>query len=251
MKVQVLSDLHLEFHPDAGKSYVDELDPEGIDVLVLAGDICTSRTMLPSMGAICKRYSESRVIWVHGNHEFYGSDRRTILNLTSQCMKENENLICLDNDIVEIDGQRFIGAPMWFKHDESDFKLEACMMDFRVIKGGFRHWVQKQNKITIKFFEENVQPSDIVITHHMPSNRSTAPRFVGSELNQFFVCCNEGLITNKGPKIWIHGHTHDSCDYVIEHTGNTKETTHVVCNPRGYWPHDLNPDFDKDLVLEV
>jgi hypothetical protein len=44
--------------------------------------------------------------------------------------------------------------------------------------------------------------------------------------------------------VWIHGHTHDSCDYV-------EEGTRVVCNPRGYGPFELNAAFDPILTIEV
>lgn len=31
----------------------------------------------------------------------------------------------------------------------------------------------------------------------------------------------------------------------------TQAGARVVCNPRGYWPDDLNPAFDPGLVVEV
>ena len=37
MKIQVMSDLHLEMHADGGAEFIRELDPTGVDVLVLAG----------------------------------------------------------------------------------------------------------------------------------------------------------------------------------------------------------------------
>jgi hypothetical protein len=55
-------------------------------------------------------------------------------------------------------------------------------------------------------------------------------------------------------QLWIHGHTHDSTDYVIQ-TGQT--TTRVVCNPRGY-PLSAagvlvfeNPGFKPGLIVEI
>jgi hypothetical protein len=44
--------------------------------------------------------------------------------------------------------------------------------------------------------------------------------------------------------VWIHGHTHDSLDYM-------QSGTRVVCNPRGYVPMEINPRFDPELVVEV
>ena len=43
MKLQIMSDLHLEMHADRGAEFIRELDPTGVDVLVLAGDITMAR----------------------------------------------------------------------------------------------------------------------------------------------------------------------------------------------------------------
>ncbi|MFZ1641033.1 MAG: hypothetical protein WAV07_06250 [Candidatus Contendobacter sp.] len=48
-----------------------------------------------------------------------------------------------------------------------------------------------------------------------------------------------------GPaRLWIHGHTHDTFDYLVA-------DTQVLCNPRGYAPFELNPAFNPALVIEV
>lgn len=43
MKLQTMSDLHLEMHAEGGAELIRELDPTGVDLLVLAGDITTAR----------------------------------------------------------------------------------------------------------------------------------------------------------------------------------------------------------------
>jgi len=44
--------------------------------------------------------------------------------------------------------------------------------------------------------------------------------------------------------LWVHGHMHESFDYEIY-------GTRVVCNPRGYEPEALNPDFRPDWIMEL
>ena len=46
-------------------------------------------------------------------------------------------------------------------------------------------------------------------------------------------------------RLWIHGHTHDSFDYVVN-------GTRVLCNPRGYAKNGANenPLFDANLIAE-
>ena len=72
MRVQLLSDLHLEFHRDGGKAFLKSLDPSGVDVLVLAGDVdVAAGGLLQSLTSICRLYRDSSVVYVAGNHEFY------------------------------------------------------------------------------------------------------------------------------------------------------------------------------------
>ena len=40
MKILVVSDLHLEFHEDGGREFLQTLDPRDAEVLVVAGDLC-------------------------------------------------------------------------------------------------------------------------------------------------------------------------------------------------------------------
>ena len=48
---------------------------------------------------------------------------------------------------------------------------------------------------------------------------------------------------NNPRKLWVHGHTHSSFDYNIH-------GTRVVCNPRGYEDHDLNPEY-YDIIIDL
>lgn len=249
MRIQVLSDLHLEFDGKGAKGFIDSLDPEGIDVLVLAGDICVDRQIVDVMCAFCQRYESSDVVWVHGNHEFYGSNRETVVAKTQEATRQCSNLHWLDCSAAEIRGQRFVGAPMWFIDDDHNQELERFMNDFHVISD-LKRWVYRENLRATNFIKGNAGPGDIVVTHHLPSNLSVADRFKSSDLNRFFVCDMEHFIRTRGPKLWVHGHTHDSFDYEIPHELDSG-STRVLCNPRGYFPRDLNPDFNDSLVIEA
>lgn len=247
MKIQIVSDLHLEFDRDKFQSFINDLDPTGVDVLVLAGDICTARNMVGIIGAICRRYSEAKVVWVHGNHEFYGSDRETVHRLSKQAVDENPNLRWLDNSWTEIDGQRFIGTPLWFRYEPSNEPLEELMNDFHVIRG-FKGWVYKENKRATDFLRNEMKEGDIVVTHHLPAERSVHPIYKGDGLNCFFLCDMEETILERWPAVWIHGHTHHSFNYEIDHEGGK---CRVVCNPRGYNPMALNVGFVVDKIISV
>jgi predicted phosphodiesterase len=81
MRIQPLSDLHLEFHADSGRAFIDSLNVSDVEVLVLAGDISTySRGLYEQLAGFCDRFAH--VIYVTGNHEYYGVDR-TLLHTDS------------------------------------------------------------------------------------------------------------------------------------------------------------------------
>src|SRR5262245_11015037 len=93
MRIQLLSDVHVEFHRDDGRAFVESLDPTDVDVLVLAGDIAVGEGIPGTLSRFCRRYCNSSVVYVHGNHEFYGSDRRSVYALTQRAERQNENLV--------------------------------------------------------------------------------------------------------------------------------------------------------------
>ncbi|MEW8692247.1 MAG: hypothetical protein AB2535_14320 [Candidatus Thiodiazotropha endolucinida] len=84
----------------------------------------------------------------------------------------------------------------------------------------------------------------VVVTHHAPSSQSVHPRYARDLLTPAFASNMENLMDSNRAALWIHGHTHDSFDYEIYET-------RVVCNPRGYSPEALNPDFRPDCVVDI
>jgi hypothetical protein len=120
MRLQLLSDLHLETDP----SYPPVALPD-IDLLVLAGDVGSQQTgsQLPADDAFgLRRFSPRlggpwrRVLYVPGNHEYddrpYTATRAT---LRAQCAALG--IDCLDEAETVIDGVRFIGCTLWSDFD--------------------------------------------------------------------------------------------------------------------------------------
>ena len=112
MRIQVLSDLHLEFHnPLPGLA-------DGVDVIVYAGDLAPVET-----GAVlyaAKEWADAgHILYVPGNHEYYGTDidiaRRL---LAKQC--RHLGITLLDPTTINVDDVRVIGATLW-----TDFRLNG------------------------------------------------------------------------------------------------------------------------------
>jgi len=242
MKIKLISDIHCEFHRDKGKHFANEFPVKGVDVLVVAGDLSTIDGLYGILTTLCERVPH--LVYVTGNHEYYHTTREVVNRSLQKIVKKYSNFHWLNNNVATIDGRRFIGGTMWFPENKETWANEHRLTDYRVIKG-FRKWVFKENEKTQKFLKENMQYDDIVVTHHLPSPSSIAEEYEGSEFNCYFVTDMDELILDKSPALWIHGHTHISCDYRI---GDTT----VMCNPHGYKNHqDLNKAFDKSLLVEV
>ncbi len=253
MKLNILSDLHLS----QGALRIPENDA---DVVILAGDIARPREAVAWASGFAKP-----VLYVAGNHEFYtGSIPGALAELKALCA--GSNISVLDNDAVVIDGVRFLGTTLWtdfLLYGEGERRAAAIrealrlVYDFSKIRAGesadalftpadaaalfkaHSGWLQR------KFAEPHAGPT-VVVTHHAPSPRSIHPRFAGSLLNPCFISDAEHLVGAGRARLWVHGHTHDSFDYVLRET-------RVVCNPRGYAKDGVNenPHFDANFMVEI
>ena len=249
MKIQIASDLHLEF----GHSPIRRNQVVG-DVLVLAGDIATSpRHLVEKLRHFVPK--ELPVICVLGNHEFYDHDWNSAIGEYRNALDHSGiDVHLLENESIEINGVRFLGTTLWtdFFGGKSGEICEEGMADFFLIlkDGEPLKWpdVASRHKESREWLSNELNTPfpgpTIVVTHHAPSVLSQHPRWAGSTISGAFFSNLDELIEETGPALWIHGHTHDSCDYKI---GKTR----VICNPFGYVDIEKNWNYKADFVVEV
>ena len=85
----------------------------------------------------------------------------------------------------------------------------------------------------------------LVMTHHSPSFQSVPEMYIGDKLNGCYCSFMDYYIGELNPLVWVHGHIHQSADYMI---GDTR----VICNPRGYGQRaSENSNFNSTLTFEV
>ena len=262
MRIQILSDLHVECDGNTTPPLA-----AGAELVILAGDLAPVHTR--RVVDIAKRWAGAdRILYVPGNHEYYGSDieagRR---ELARQCVEHGVTL--LDRSAVTIDNVRFIGATLW-----TDFRLEASALgeawahheasqtvpDFigairdSKAPGGLlttqetarRHGEDRAfiERELGKARDEGLTP--LVITHHAPSPRCIRPWYEKSRWNPAFASNLDALIEKYEPVLWVHGHMHDPVD---EWVG----TTRIIANPHGYSRvegHTFNPALVVDVPSE-
>ena len=253
MKLNILSDLHLGFG-------AMDWPVNDADVVVLAGDVARPREAV----AWALKFDKP-VLYVPGNHEFYGSSIDGALE-ELQRLCEGTQVQVLDNRELVVAGVRFLGTTLW-----TDFELFDDPQQRTAAKAEAQRLMRDFSRIrTRESSAEIFTPDDsvnlfrchsawlesrladhhagptVVITHHAPSRQSIDPRFAESLLNACFVSDAAHLLDADRVSLWIHGHTHDSFDHRVN-------GTRVVCNPRGYARGGVNenPDFDPHFSVEV
>lgn len=252
MRIWILSDLHLE--------YADMRLPLAIpeaDVCVVAGDLCRG----PEIGV---RWLADNVapampcVYVAGNHEFYKGSIREGLAAGRQAASETPNIHFLENDLVTIDGIRFIGATLWTDYRVEGNPLLAMsharerMNDYRQIALQRRPWQRfvpetayRMHQESRQFIERSLLEATcptVVVTHHLPHPRSLPVRSAGDLINAAYASELSALIERGRPALWVNGHSHESSDYWLE-------STRVMSNPRGH--DNENKRFDPKLVATV
>jgi predicted phosphodiesterase len=256
MKIHILSDLHNEFskfvppHTEA-------------DVVVLAGDVDNHRAGVYWAAAAF----EKPVIYIAGNHEYYHDNTKT-LPAELRAAAEGTNVQVLDNNVTVVDGVRFIGSTLWtdfrlgasnaWEIEESKYRAASMMNDFNLIDYGGRKLLPRDTQAffsdAVSFIQSELSKAlegqTVVVTHHSPSPKSIHSRFAGHPINAAFCSDLEYLMQGpNAPVLWIHGHTHDAFNYVVN--GRTR----VIANPRGYTSRHSegqeNEHFEAGLVVEI
>ena len=279
MKIQLCSDLHLEFEDVMIKNNT------GADVLILSGDILVADDLrnqplnlawsdLPTDGhgraKRTMRYRDflqrvsfqfPRVIYVMGNHEHYHGhfDQSAEYIRNTLGYLNIHNIDLLDRGTVKIDDVTFVGGTMWTDCNRGDamtlYHLEHCMNDFRVIRiknEGFRKFLPMRTVMeftkTRDYFRsviDELKDSKVVVcSHHAPTPLSIHEKYKQDTLMNggYSSDMSEFILDRPQIKVWTHGHMHDCFDYQV---GDTR----VVCNPHGY-PGE-NPNFNFDFTFEV
>jgi Icc-related predicted phosphoesterase len=284
MKLYILSDLHTEFQRDRFVPPAEAV--RDADIIVLAGDIGTGTN---GMRWAAQAIMGKRIIYVAGNHEFYGHEWNELL-VELRDLQSDLKVDFLENDVLHVGDVRFLGCTLWtdFNYCGPDARLMAMqaaatgMNDYHSIKhktpasnapgwkDGSMSWKpwrlspqhsRDRHHKSVKWLQSELEKvlihgdpaKTVVITHHLPHKECVAGRYRNDLLTAAFASDLSHLMGKS--KLWIHGHTHDSVGIAVQ-------GTRIIANPRGYPVSSMwaaggvstgveNDAFTPDLIHEV
>ncbi|MGY3618447.1 metallophosphoesterase [Bradyrhizobium sp. USDA 10063] len=274
MRLWIMSDLHVEL--TRGWDLPSPAERPDFDVLIVAGDLIPK--MERGVKWLRERVPDRPVIYVPGNHEFYGTDEIRTVEKAKEAAAGSDVHV-LQNEAVRIGAVRFAGATLW-----TDFAINGDahramavagdrMNDFKKIRtAAYRERFLPHHALTrhlksraflkAELRKPRAEGKLVVVTHHAPipgmsheagrsgNDPSLAPAYRSDLRMLMSASPDDGRGALRPADLWIHGHTHESFDAVIG-------ATRVVSNGKGYgpWlPREQawdNPHFDPNFIVEV
>jgi hypothetical protein len=258
MKIQLLSDLHLES---------EDFEPEpqaGAELLVLAGDIDSSWRGYERFAGW-----PVPVLVVAGNHEFDGRDiTQAWPALRQHCA--NYGLTLLERESVVLSSRdgarlRFVGSVRWCDFDAFGPKgreralragayfqrvmaarRDGAPFDAVAVRGealDCRAWLAS----ALQEPSSGHWDRTVAITHFAPSLRSADPRYGPLPSTASFCNADDDLLRHT--TLWLHGHLHCRHDYRVAHADGG--LTRVASQARGLHSKGETTGFDASMLIDA
>jgi hypothetical protein len=276
MRIQLLSDLHLERQPTFQPTLA------AADVLVLAGDIGSYQngSQLSDDDFGLTRFSPLQpdapwrhVLFTPGNHEFDGLDfDATYARLKTLCAQLG--IVWLEREQQVIDGVRFVGTTLWSDFDALAVKEPTATRQLQQRQKAFRaanYYLKKNSSLRCgtPMLAESLRElalecqewlrnaltqafdgHTVVVTHFAPSLRSADPRYGVVPGSAGFCNSLEDLLPHAS--LWLHGHLHCPVNYRVqgENAGRYFDCQ-VRANPLGYAHKNEQLGFQPDCVITL
>jgi predicted phosphodiesterase len=251
MKIQFMSDLHLEFMENLAYFMSNPIKKVG-EVLILCGDIVPFYYLKNSLRIFCDQLrGYELVLWIPGNHEYYHSDMKDKIGSFDEIIDGNIHLV--NNITYKYKDVNIICSTMWTHISESSrLYVERGMSDYSVIKYG-DYWFSSNvcNDIhdeSVQFITAELEKHQgekcIVATHHVPTLINYPEKHRDSFINEGFAVEHSDVINRLQPMAWIYGHSHfNTPDFNI---GQTK----MLTNQLGYVKYGEQEGFSYDRYID-
>lgn len=277
MRIQLVSDLHLELYPD----FVP-LAAKDVDILVLAGDIGSYQdgSLLTGDDFGLSRFSPlhsgspwPRVLYLPGNHEFDALDfDRTYAHLRETC--ELLGIEWLEQEVITIGSVRFVGTTLWsdfesLARDEPNMtrQMQALEKAYRAanfylqkhtaLRDGIPMLAPEIREVSLacqswlqNALETPFSGTTVAVTHFAPTLKSADPRYGLSPGTAGFCNALDHLLPLA--QVWLHGHLHCANDYIVDgHLEGEPWSCRIAANPLGYADKNEQAAFREAFVIEI
>ena len=252
MRTLIGSDLHTEYN----QLEVNRDGSQRAKFLLLAGDIASQQGLESTLRDLSDL--AEHVIYVPGNHEYYGHSIVEVDSYISQLQMKLDNFYMLQKTALFIDGIRFVGCTLWSDMLNGDWRVMDTMRrygdDFKkIVNASGDDYITPEELVLLnadhslwlkRELERPNQHKTVVLTHFAPSINCRDPRYpIGDPVARYM--CNsqlENLINYGYWDLWVYGHIHHEFD---EKVG---EDRRMICHPRG--TKNTTPNFDfKQIQL--
>ena len=256
MKIQILSDLHVEFY--SSRSIPPRV--EGTDLVIVAGDTCQG--LVKAIGMLRRAFPDVEVATVAGNHEYYGYELPSELE-AGRVRARELGVHLVENDVASIGRVRVVGCTLWtdyclFGAGLRDAAIRTAadgMMDHKRIKWRKYPWArfrpqeaallhaQSRQFLETALSQQHDGPT-IAVAHHAVTLDAVAPQFQRSLLSAAYASELLPLVDRHQPAVFVTGHTHVSMRL-------RRGRTMLVSNPRGYPGETKKRAFDPAFTMEI
>lgn len=257
MKLQIMSDLHVDYPGNAG---VPPL-VAGADMVVVAGDTCEG--LARAVEVLRRAYpAPTEVVMVAGNHELWSKKLSFEEHFEEgRLAADVHGVRLLENDVEIVRGVRLLGCTLWSDYElfgeslrEAAMRTAAeTMLDHRRIKWSRDPWARFRpaearilHRRSRAFLEEELRKPHagptVCITHHAMTLEAVAPAHQRSILTAAYASEMLPLIDRLQPDLIVTGHTHHSIDI-------RRGKTRLISNPAGYAGE--NRSFKPACLVEL
>jgi DNA repair exonuclease SbcCD nuclease subunit len=250
--VNLISDLHIDVNGDKHLSALWEKDHYPFDLLI-CGDLGSNFKQNIQFLIRCGE-AWRNVIYIPGNHEYYGGDIPYVDDAYRNALDMMDNIHFVKNELIYFDEYLLYGGVMWTNIDPiqeipimdwiNDFnqtKVNGQPLTCNHLREFHKDFMDALDKVryTNKNFGHHIP--FVVASHFLPHENSVHPTYKDEPTNSYF-CAGFGQEQFRNVDYWLHGHTHKSMQYEVYGTD-------VYCNPFGYGKE--NKHFKLNNLIEI
>lgn len=250
MKIQYVSDLHIEYY-NYTPNPLDFIKPTA-DILILAGDIGNLykyEQLTDFLRDLCSYFKA--VIYVAGNREFYRPRGYKFISMNELYDKFNNlkniinNLYILNKTSIQINDLCITGTTLWsdIKTEIPRFIVHIPDITTEIYKNKYYTDINYIKKM-IKYCDKN-NLKLLIITHHSPTYKVLEQKRVNDKYISLYASNLDNMIKSSSNIIygWIFGHINVCVDTNID---NVKLLSNQLGKPNKYCKN-----YDKEKIFDI